>query len=111
MLHSLVELFQFCSLVENFPEEWRRGIIRPIHKDGDLENMDNYRGITITSNVYKLYSSVLESHVMQYAEEEDLFGDFQGAYRKGRRMEDNVFILKGVCSLRKRKKRPTCIGF
>jgi hypothetical protein len=27
----------------------------PIHKGGSMHNLDNYRGITLASNVYKVY--------------------------------------------------------
>ena len=87
--------------METIPEEWGKGIIKPLHKSGTVFDIDNYRGIALTSNVYKVYSKVLEEIVMNYLEENNVLGDVQGAFRKGRRTEDHIFTLQGICSIRK----------
>ena len=32
-----------------YPDSWSRGIIVPVPKKGDMRNVNNYRGITLTS--------------------------------------------------------------
>jgi hypothetical protein len=83
-------------LLERFPAEWHQGIINPIHKSGDRGSLNNYRGITITSNVYKAFASLVENQVVSFAEKNNLFGDYQGAFRRNRRLEDHIFALKGI---------------
>ena len=42
--------------LERIPEDWARGLIFPLHKEGDNRVPDNYRGITLLScweNVYE----------------------------------------------------------
>jgi hypothetical protein len=101
LVNSLVDLFTIISDLETIPEEWGKGIIKPLHKSGTVFDIDNYRGIALTSNVYKVYSKVLEEIVMNYLEENNVLGDVQGAFRKGRRTEDHIFTLQGICSIRK----------
>ena len=48
---------------ERVPTDWARGIIVPIYKDGEKENVDNYRGITLLSVVGKLYTSILNNRI------------------------------------------------
>ena len=108
---SLFNLFKTFILLESFPTDWHQGIIKPIHKAGSKEVLDNYRGITITSNVYKVFASTLESRLMDHLEANNILGELQGAYRKGRRLEDNVYILKGLCALRKSRKTKTHMAF
>ena len=48
---------------------------------------------------------------MTFVEDKNLLGDTQSAFRKGRRCEDHIFTLKGICSLRKSKKLKTYLGF
>jgi hypothetical protein len=48
-------------------DEWGKGIIKSLHKSGTDFYIDNYKGITLTSNVYKVYSKVLEEIVMNDA--------------------------------------------
>jgi hypothetical protein len=56
-------------------------------------DLDSYRGITLTSNVYKICSKVLEEGVMTYLEDNAMLGEVQGALRKDRRVEDHIFTL------------------
>ena len=49
--------------------------------------------------------------MMSYLEENNILGDLRGAFRKHKRTEDNIFILKGLCQTRKAKKLKTHLGF
>ena len=111
LILSLTKLFKFCKLTECFPEQWHQGLVKPLHKDGSKESLNNYRGITVCSNVYKVFTSVIERQLMGYLEEYEVLGEMHGAYRKGRRLEDQYFTLKGICCLRKSKKLKTWLSF
>jgi hypothetical protein len=41
------------------------GYIKPIHKEGSMYDLDYYRGITLTSNVYKEYAKIIEQYGRQ----------------------------------------------
>jgi len=111
MVRTLADLFTAISDIEQIPEEWHRGIIRPIHKSGSRYDLDNYRGITLSSNVCKLFSKTLESMIVNFLESNNILGDNQGAFRKNRRIEDHIFTLQGICSLSKSSKRPLYVAF
>ena len=46
---------------EQVPQDWTRGLVVPIYKDGDKHIVENYRGITLVSVVGKLYNSNSQS--------------------------------------------------
>ena len=59
-------------LCEKLPEEWYEGIVKPLFKDGNRECLNNYRGITISSIVYKTLVIIIENQTMEYVEDQDL---------------------------------------
>ena len=67
LITSRIDLFTLISNLETVvPDEWEICIIKPLHKSGSMYDLDNYRGITLTSNVYKIYWKVLDEAVMTY---------------------------------------------
>ena len=54
-----------------YPEEWTRAVIIPLHKKGDLENPDNYRGIFLLSVISKCYTCVLNMRMKEWMEENE----------------------------------------
>ena len=111
MIRSLVDMFTAISDIEVIPDDWHIGIIRPLHKSGSLYDIDNYRGITLSSNVYKIFSKTMESTTVNHLESNNILGESQGTFRKDRRIEDHIFTLHGICSLAKSSKKPLYIAF
>ena len=81
MIRSLVDMFTAISDIEVIPDDWHSGIIRPLHKSGSLYDIDNYRGITLSSNVYKIISKTIESTAVNHLESNNILGESQGAFR------------------------------
>jgi hypothetical protein len=48
---------------EEMPHQWKESIIVPIHKTGDITDCNNYRGISLLSNSYKILSNILLSRL------------------------------------------------
>jgi hypothetical protein len=80
--HILEIHWEFHQYHKPFPEDWHKGIIKPIHKGGSMYDLDNNRGITLTSNVYKVYAKIIEQSVMSYMEDNGILGEMQGAFRR-----------------------------
>ena len=48
---------------------------------------------------------------MEFAENRDLFSDYQAAFRRNKRCEDLIVALEVTCSICKTKKMKTYLGF
>ena len=68
--------------------------ISTIHKKGPKTDPSNLRGISITSCVSKLYSSILNSRLTLFLDNNNIINDNQSGFRKKRRTADNLFFLK-----------------
>ena len=108
---AFLDVLCLIKLTEKIPSDWCEGIKKPLHKEGNREILSNYRGITISSVAYKTLVIIMEDQIMKYMEENGIFGEVQGAFRKGRRCEDHIFSLKSICAIRKSKKQKTYLAF
>lgn len=76
---------------EGFPE-WRKRVIAPIHKKGDPDRMENYRGVTLLCTAYKLYAGVLTERLRAKVEEKGALPETQADFRKKRGTMDNIYV-------------------
>ena len=77
-----------------FPASQSIGRLCPIFKSGDEHDMDNYRGITVSTVLSKLYATVLERRISSWAETNGLRAAGQAGFRRDHRTTDNIFILR-----------------
>jgi hypothetical protein len=105
MIKSLSDLFTCISDFEMIPDDWCKGIIKPLHKSGSIYDLDNYRGITLTSNVNKVFSKIMETLILDSLESNNILGETRGVFRKARRIEDQIFSLQGIASLYKSSRK------
>ena len=90
---AILYLFNNVMHVQTFPESWNEGLIVPIHKKGDKLNVDNYRGIIISSCIGKIFLKVIASRIDSYM---NLWCINQCGFKKDHRTEDNLFILNTI---------------
>ena len=65
----------------------------PIFKKGDNNNPDNYRGITLTSIIGKVYTHILNRRLSKWAQRERIVVEEQAGFREGYSTVDHIFTL------------------
>ena len=60
----------------------------------------NYRGMSLISTVYKLYSTILNERLMLYLEKEGLLVEEQNGFRKSRSCLDHIFVSSTIITNR-----------
>ena len=63
LLRPLAKVFKMVLRTGYYPPEWSKGRIVSIHKKGDPSDPANYRGITITGSLGKLFILILNSRL------------------------------------------------
>ena len=94
LLGHLTDIFNTVFEAGHFPKCWSEGFIVPIHKKGDRNDVSNYRGVTLTSNLGKIFTGILNTRIDQFCEENSKLLDTQFGFRKGRSTVDAIYILK-----------------
>jgi hypothetical protein len=61
LLEPLTKLFNLIFMKGTFPKAWNESFITLIHKKGNKYDNSNYRGISITSNLGKLFNKIIHA--------------------------------------------------
>ena len=103
----------FNMILENgfYPSEWKNGLIINIFKSGCKTDPSNYRGITLTSSLGKLFNSILNSRLLTFLDLNKLLSQFQAGFRHDHRTTDNIFILHEIMKRTKQKSQPLYMCF
>ena len=92
----IVDIFNAILNSGFFPTQWSEGIIVPLFKKNDPNNVNNYRGITLVSCFSKIFTGVLNNRLNKWAENNDVLSDSQFGFRKGRSTTDAIFVLNAI---------------
>ncbi len=101
----MVRLFNYCFKCRIIPGAWQKGVINPIPKSGDkdIRLPLNYRGITLTCHMYKIYCTILNIRLSTFLEENQILIEEQNGFRKMRSCLDHIFTL--ITTIENRYKR------
>ncbi len=90
---AIIKLFNLVLSVGHFPEAWNRGLITPIFKSGDKSDPNNYRGICVSSNLGKLFCSIINTRLVHFLTEHDVLSKSQIGFLPNYRTTDHIFTL------------------
>lgn len=90
----LLRLFNECLLLGVYP--WNMSVTTPLHKTGDREEPDNYRGITIGSCLGKLFSTILLARLVLFRSKVCPDTPNQLGFCAGSQTSDHILVLKTV---------------
>ena len=105
----LFRLFKKMWHAEAKPDDFEIGLIIKLAKKGDLSNCNNYRGITLTSTIMKIFSMLILKRIQDTVE--STLRDEQAGFRKGRSCCDQIFILRHVIQQCVEQRSPLVLAF
>ena len=91
------DLFNAVLLQGTTPSSWGDGITHIIYKGkGEVTELSNYRGITITNTIYKTFTSILNKRITTLVEKSGVLGQIQNGGRRNRQIDDSLFVLRTI---------------
>ena len=78
------------------PSFWCDGLITPIFKTGDKPDPGNYRGICVSSCLGKLFSSILNHRLLDFADNNNLLHPSQIGFLRDNRTSDHILALRAL---------------
>ena len=109
----ILSFANMCYLNNVIPSIWRNSIISPIPKSSTKDPCVplNYRGISLLSCFYKLYTSLLNMRLAGYCEGSGYLVDEQNGFRSGRSCQDHIFTLSSLIRNQKLEGKDTHCAF
>ena len=86
----ITNLFNRIYATSSFPTPWKREYITTLYKKGAKKDPANY--ISITSCFGKVFTGVLNDRLMSFMIDKNIAHPFQGAFTKGKRGTDHIFV-------------------
>ena len=83
-------LFKACYISGSIPSSWKKAAICPVPKKGDLTEINNYRPISLTENMRKVFEKCIETDMKRSMRSLDIA---QGGFRDQRSTLDQIVSL------------------
>ena len=80
------ELFKEAFIIKHFNKifnlgifhaRWGEVILCPLYKSGNIHEVNNYRGISLTSNFSKIFTKILNNRLVKWEEDNNLLYENQ----------------------------------
>ena len=109
----LLNFINYCFTKNVIPSIWRKSVITPIPKSASKDPCVplNYRGISLLSCMYKVYTACLNSRLSSYCEANNYLVDEQNGFRPKRSCQDHVYALSSIIRNRKSRGHDTYCAF
>ena len=76
------------------PQQINGSLLSPVHKKGDALDTSNYRPLTVTEPLMRLYAVILNNRLLKFTEEHTLRVDSQTGFRPGLSTMHPLFALQ-----------------
>jgi len=88
--YPLLLLFKKSLNEASVPLDWRSANVTPIFKKGTRSSVENYRPVSLTSLICKVFESIIRDIIVEYLESNQLITTSQHGFRKGRSCLTNL---------------------
>jgi hypothetical protein len=103
---AYILIFNFCMSHKILPSAWNTARITLLGKGTHVaERPDGYRPISVLNSMYKIYTTILHSRLMEHINLNNILSPAQAGYRKGMSTASDVITLINI--LEDRKENPS----
>ena len=93
---ALIILYNKIFTEHNFPKNWGDGLVIPLHKKDDKMDVNNYRGIIISSSLGKFFLRIINKRIEKFMSDHNKWAPNQCGFKKDHRTEDNLLLLRTI---------------
>lgn len=105
MIQALANTFTCILNSGSIEETFRKNIIFPVHKKGDITNPSNYRGLSFMNSGPKIMMSIMNTRLSEWVNTNQKLNEFQAGFRPNYSTVDNIYNLSCIAHLKLREKK------
>ena len=106
---NILHLFNRCIQTNYIPGIWKNSLIRMIPKKGDKHNIKNYRPISSTPCVMKLFEKIIQERLRKILDSKNIIIKQQSGFRANRQTKDNLVFMTQKISEKLIKSQKACV--
>ncbi|MEL7308367.1 MAG: reverse transcriptase family protein [Pseudomonadota bacterium] len=80
LTNVLADFFNYLLCKGFLPSDWKDANITPIHNSGSFAYPNNYRPISLTSSICKIFERIIHRKILSYLDENDLLASSQHGF-------------------------------
>ena len=96
ILDILFKFVNLCLKKSLVPKSWCLDLLNPIHKEGNTNDPNNYRGICISSALLKIICSLLNNRMQNQSKGRTIIYKNQTGFKANHRTSDDLLTLRNV---------------
>ncbi|CAB4007048.1 RNA-directed DNA polymerase from mobile element jockey [Paramuricea clavata] len=81
------QLLTYSIATNTFPSAWKMARVTPLYRDGECDQSNNYRPISVLSVLSKILEKHVAKSLMNYLVNNNLLYELQSAFREGHSTE------------------------
>lgn len=89
----LCHVYNNCLESGHFPKAFKKAIVTPVHKGGGIDDVENYRPISVLTVFSKILEKIINNRLKKYLTDNCLLSNNQFGFRNGVSTEDAVLAL------------------
>ena len=75
------------------PEDWKLANVTPVFKKGSRNQAENYRPVSLTSQICKIFEMIMRDALVNHLETNELITSSQHGFRKGGSCLNNLLMF------------------
>ena len=83
ILKPLEIIFKSCIENGQFPNEWKKASVVPVHKKGDKQVLRNYRPVSLLPICGKIFERLIYNNLFEFFIKNDLISSNQSGFKQG----------------------------
>ena len=76
-------IYKSCIDKVNFPQEWKKANVVPLHKKHDKQLVKNYPRISVLPMCYKIFERILYNSLFNFLNQNDIISPAQSGFKPG----------------------------